>query len=50
MGGRRVWGRVDTWMVELSPFDVLLKLTALLTGYSPIQSKKLEKKIECSKV
>ena len=35
------WIYVYVW---LSPFTVHLKLTTLLTGYTPIQNKKLKKK------
>ena len=36
------WIHVYVW---LSPFPVHLKLTALLTSYTPIQNKKLEKRL-----
>ena len=45
LGGRGVWGRMDTCicMVEslhCSPGTI----TALLTGYTPIQNKKVKKR------
>ena len=39
-GWDKAWGRMDKVCVWLSPFDVHLKLSTLLTGYTPIPKKK----------
>ena len=45
LGGRGVWGRVDTWIcMAESLFCAPETITTLLIGYIPISNEKLKKK------